>query len=387
MGAALNIDWGAPYDLSPQGVLTTTDSTLSTLNTKIGMVFQFDSDGSSDTITHVGFRLGTVTGTPGANSYRVGIQGVNSSGEPDGTFLGGGSPASATFTPSSGNANTWQWVALTNSISINRGALTALVLERATATDAANCIAAAYGHTRAFARAGIPYGLTNNASAWAKQPGNGSNAEPAMGCKSASAVYGKPAKNQFIYSDTYGATVEAGMYFTIPTNFASTFKVKGVEFIGLTPPSGTGVHYATLYENPVTGTIAIPTGGQSNATDNDAVAQAESTDRFMKFLFTGTLPTLSAGTEYGIGLAVTGSAHMALACLELQSAADGDAWQWGQQTGFMTRTLNTDFPPSSNDTNNFTKTATKRPLMRLLLADVTAPSGGGSTVYVGGVTF
>jgi hypothetical protein len=384
MGSALNLAIGAPYPIVGTAITAVSNFTLSTLNSKIAAVLAFPCSGTSDTITHVGWRQGTATGTPGANSYKIGIQGVDASGLPDGTYLGGGSPASLTFTPSSANNNTWIWSALTNSISINRDTRVALVLERITATDAGNCIEAGYAHGRHILRVGIPYSLTHNGTSWTKRTGDGTANTHAMGFKSASAVYGYPAKNQYIHTDTYGSTVEVGMHFTLPTNLGATYKVKGVRFSGLEPVSGTGVHYATLYSAPVTGTIAIL--NQSLASDNDSFSSNESADRVMEFYFSGALSTLDAGTEYGVGLAVTGSAHMALACLEAQAAADFDAWPGGQQFGFMSRTLNTDFPPSSNDTNNFTKTATKRPLMELILDDITAPSGGG-TVYVGGVTF
>jgi hypothetical protein len=385
MGSALNLAIGAPYPIVGTAITSISASTLSTLNSKIAAVLAFPCSGTSDTITHVGYRQGTSTGTPGSNSYKIGIQGVDASGLPDGTYLGGGSPASLTFTPAGANDNTWVWAALTNSISINRDVRIALVLERITATDAGNCIAAGFAHGRHTLRVGIPYSLTHNGTSWTKRTGDGTANTHAMGFKSAAAVYGYPAKNQYIATDTYGSTVEVGMYFTLPANLGATYKVKGVRFAGLEPPSGTGVHYATLYSAPVTGTIAIQ--NQSLASDNDAFSSNESSDRVMEFYFSGALATLNTATEYGVGLAVTAGSSMHLACLEAQAAADFDAWPGGQQFGFMSRTLNTDFPPSSNDTNNFTKTATKRPLMELILDDLTAPSGGGTTVYTGGVTF
>src|SRR3990167_2686468 len=68
-----------------------------------------------DTITHLGFRYGLRTGTP--PTYRVSLQALGGAAKPTGTVLGGGSPASATFTPPADTTwdTTWQWVALTNS--------------------------------------------------------------------------------------------------------------------------------------------------------------------------------------------------------------------------------------------------------------------------------
>src|SRR5438105_4685448 len=64
------------------------------------------------TITRLGFRYGTRTGTP--PTYQVSLQGVDGTGVPDGTVKGGGSPASATFTPPADATwdATWRWVTL-----------------------------------------------------------------------------------------------------------------------------------------------------------------------------------------------------------------------------------------------------------------------------------
>src|SRR5690349_18160435 len=68
----------------------------------------------ADTWTHVGFRYGARTGTP--VQHKTGLQTPDASGNPDGTYLGGGSPASGTFTPPADATwdGTWQWVALAN---------------------------------------------------------------------------------------------------------------------------------------------------------------------------------------------------------------------------------------------------------------------------------
>lgn len=382
MGSALDISICAPYALTAAGNTSASNFTLSTQNSKIAQVVAFRCSGTSDTITHVGFRQGTTTGTPGASSYKIGVQSVDSSGLPSGTYLGGGSPASASFTPLAANANTWLWVALDNGISVSRDDMVALVLERTATTDGSNCIDAAYAHGRWLFRPGIPYTLTHNGTSWTKKTGDGTANHPIMGSKSASAVYGWPAKNIYT-TNAYGSTTEVGMFFTVPTNFCSTFKVKGIRFIGLEASSGTGTHIANIYSSPVTGTIASVSA--SNATDNDAFSSNESGDRYIEMFFTGTLPTLNAGTEYGVGLSTTTGSNMELAVLEAQSAADLDAWPFRQNAGFMSRTL-TSYPPSGDDTANFTKTTTKRPLMELILDDLTAPSGGTTTIR-GGAMF
>jgi hypothetical protein len=383
MGSAYNSTWGAPFPIPAVSAVTLTSTTLSTLNTKVGAVMALGCTGTSATITHVGYRQGTSVGTPASNSYKIGIQGISSAGVPDGTYLGGGSPASKTFTPAGANDNAWVWVALDNSVSVNRDTRIGLVIERVAATDAGNCILVASQHSSLSVRNGIPYGLTHNATSWTKITGDGSTGSHMMGCKSASEIFGHVATNLYALN-AFGSTTESGMFFTVPSTFWDTYKVKGVRFLGTTPPTGANTHVVSLYSSPVTGSVTLI--AQSNQTDNDSVTVDGSQSRSFEIYFTGTLPTLTAGTEYGIGVATTTASGMELATMAVASAADLDAWSGGQQTGFMTRTL-TDYPPSGNDSNNFTKTATKRPLMELILDDITAPSGGGSTVYVGGVTF
>ena len=51
----------------------------------------------ADTLTTGCFLYGLRTGTP--PTYRAALEAVGTDGTPDGTALGGGSPASVTFTP------------------------------------------------------------------------------------------------------------------------------------------------------------------------------------------------------------------------------------------------------------------------------------------------
>lgn len=381
MGSALNARWGSPYPFTGTAVLTYTDTTLSAQDSKVGFILPFSCSGTSETLTHVGFRYGAFTGTPASNSYKASIQGVDASGNPDGTVLGGGSPASLTYTPAGADANGWIWKTLANGISVNRGTRIAGVIERVAATDGSNCLAVSSAHGRIINRSGISYGLTYSGGSWTKTTGTGNH--HCMAVKSASGVYGFPADE--LYSVlSLGSTTERGLFFTMPTNFCSTYKVKAIRILGTTPSGGSGTHQATLYSSPVTGSIAIL--NDSGTIDNDSLSVGGSQDREMLFVFTGTLATLNAGTEYGIGLATTTGSDMGIVCIDVESVGDLDAYPYGQQLGYMTRTL-TDYPPSGNDSNNFTKTTTRRPVAELILDDITAPSGGGSTTIRGGAMF
>src|SRR5262245_6559267 len=93
------------------------------------MEFIWDSYDNGLVISRLGFRYGTRTGTP--PTYRISLQGVDGSGLPDGTIKGGGSPASATFTPPADTSwnSTWQWINLSNTYTTaNRGEKLATVI-------------------------------------------------------------------------------------------------------------------------------------------------------------------------------------------------------------------------------------------------------------------
>lgn len=341
------------------------------------MISSFPIIGATDTITHVGYRQGTTTGTPASNSYTIGIQGI-SAGLPDGTYLGGGSPASVAFTPSNANDNAWVWMALANSVSLSRGVNYALVIERTAATDASNCIGVASAWGRFTIRTGNPYPLTHNGTSWTR----GTTSNPTMAVKSATLPYGVPFKNLYATA-AFGSTTELCATFTIPTDFCSTYSVVGFRFVGTTPNTGANSFIGTLYSNPVSGSITILDATPSY--DVDDFAAAVGADRLMEGYFTAsTLPTLTAGTEYAIGLATTGASGMSLVYAEVGAASDFDAYPFGQYTAYGTRTL-TDYPPSGNDTNNFSETTTRRPYLELILGDITAPSGsGGGGPLIGG---
>ena len=374
MGSALQIRVGAPVDpmFSAMGVIATFgNTTIDADGEGMAMAYRFDCTGTSDTITHVGYRKGTVTGTPAANSYDAMIQGVGTDGLLDGADKGGGSPTLKQFTPST-TSNIWEWVQLTNSLAVNRDVIIAAVVKANSNITASNNIQIANSYTGQTMRHGVPYVLVNTTGAFVRNGG----ALPCMAFKSASAVYGYPMKINV--ANAYGSTTEAGFWFNIPTHFCSTFKVVGAEIDMTSPASGASTHYATIYSNPLSGSIAIQQ--QSSAWDVDQLAAAGSTRRFVRITFDTaySLPALSAGTDYVLGLATTTASAGALNSLSVDSAGDWEAWPGGQQFGYTSRTL-TSYPPDT-DTNNFAAVTTaQRPYINLILSDLTAPVGGGGS--------
>ena len=75
------------------------------------------------TINEVGIYISTRTGTP---TVTISLQSVDANGDPSGTVLGGGSPASAQWVvPGTG----FRWAALDNSYAASKGEYVALVVE------------------------------------------------------------------------------------------------------------------------------------------------------------------------------------------------------------------------------------------------------------------
>jgi hypothetical protein len=373
---------GSPMPVIQGSSATGAASTLADADGEgVAMVYRFDPAGTSDTITHVGFRQGTTTGTPAANSYEVMIQGVGADGLNDGTDLGGVSPTLTTFTPLSANANTLQWIALGNALAVNRDvAICPMVRANANIT-ASNNIQIQHTWTT-VGRQTLPYVLTNTAAAFAKV----ANMVPSLAVKSATAVYGYPILTVAGVAD-YGSTTEAGFWFNIPTNFCSTFKVVGVEFMADDPPTGTSTHIITLYSNPLSGTVTIQQ--QSAAWDVDQTAVVNNTIHLLRATFdtSYTLPALNAGEDYVLGFATTTASAGGLYYLETGAAGDMDAFDGGQKFALTSRTL-TSYPPDTDTASFVAVTATRRPWVSLILSDLTAPagSGGGGMIVHPGMT-
>lgn len=368
---------GAPFPILANTARATshTNSNLSTTLSKVGctLMAPLVAANGSETITHVGYRQGTMVGTAASNSYTIGIQGINTStNKPDGTYLGGGSPASAVFTPASGSNNTWVWVALANSISINRGQKIALVIERTAGTDASNYIPVASSWGGSGNTIGFGLSHTHNGSVWATSP---DTARGCLGFKSASNIYGFPFNNLYASQNASGTT-EIGNFFTVPSYFCSTCKVLGVRVRHNAGTAGSGMR-VTLYSSPTSSPSQI---AQSNELLFDETYINSSSDRTVEMMFAdSSLPDLSAGTTYCLGVSATASSSSSFGYMDVATSTDFEAWHgadWAMS--YSSRTL-TDYPPSGNDTGNWAaSTATKRLLMELIIGDIVAPSGGGT---------
>ena len=367
MSDALALGIGLPLPIGAQAQATTyTTFNLDNQNDGVAMGVHCPD---AATITHVGYRQGTSGGTgAAANSWTVGLQSLGTTGLPSGTWL---STTDTAYSPNTADDGKWVWVALDTSYAAARDEEFAIVIQRNTSIgdDTTNFGQVAYAATWVAARAGNPYVLSKAAAAaWSKSATLG----PMLGYKSASKAYGYPATAIFL-AESAGATTEKGVYFTIPSDWWSTYKVKGVRAY-MAGPVTTGANTGTcnLYGD-LTGTNpTILASG--NASDQDNVAGTG--QRVREWYFTGTAPTLNTGTEYGIGFSCGTASDISLAVLQVETNTDRTAYAMGEQMGMISRTLASAYPPDASD-GAFTRTDTKRPWVELILEDITAPAGGG----------
>lgn len=336
---------GAPQAGLFVGVAGFSNLALDASTDKIGAVFQAPE---AATITHVGFRYGTRTGTP--PTYKIGLQGVTTGGLPDGTYLGGGSPASATFTPPADATwnGTWQWIALDNSLAVTRGQVLTLVVEYSSGTvDGSNNGTFTYILTKTVMseRTGSPYAVTNTGS-WGKE----TVGQPAFGFKSASKTYGNPWEDATTTAlGTNGH--RAALRFALPAGSGDTFKVAGLRAtldgpasadwkFGLWDAAGTMIQDVTIDAD----FAAVLTGVARNYT---------------VFFDEASLTALNFGTAYYVGVERT-TVSCGLYSVDVDSSAELTGVYGGSE--FYLATWNG---------SAWTAVQTKRPTLELILDDAT----------------
>lgn len=298
-------------------------------------------------ITRIGVRLGVITGT--TPTYRVSIQGVDASGNPDGTIKGGASPASATFSPSAlGWTNgSWHWVTLDNAYTVARGEWIALVIDYSSGTvDGANN-ASFTSLLQSTVQWGHPYPIQNNAGARAKQ-----DKVPVYGYGSSGTAYGNPMETFNTHSVSSISTPdEIGCRFTLPAGWGATFKVLGARLFHDMPSGNTAD--LKLYS----GTTAL----QSVAIDADHQSSGGWHDIYFD---EPTLSTLDFGTEYILAFAPSSVGSFSIYSMEVDAAADMAAWPGGDSFLFASRT----------DSGAWSNDALRRPLILPILDDWTEPA-------------
>lgn len=318
-------------------------------------IFQVVADNTSSSviITRLGYRTGaTLTGAQ--PTYKISLQGVDTAtGFPDGTIKGGGSPASATFTPA--GTNTWNWINLANSYTAARGELLAIVIAYDSGTIGASnktqFTTNTGGNTLNF-----PYAIHNDAGTRTKQ----GSTVAMFGYGSASKAFGAPLGTNTAFITSYNAAStpdEYALRFNLDAAFCTSYKVVG--FQALLQNAATGLSCAfKLYD----GTTVL----QDVTRTTDSVAAVLSSSKLITVHFDeATLSTLLAGSEYRIGIQpVDASGNFGITRLEVAAAADLEAYPGGTSWYSSTR----------SDAGAWSDQTTIRPVMSLIVQDWTAPT-------------
>jgi hypothetical protein len=320
----------------------------------LGWAFQADS---ADPITHLGFRYGARTGTP--PTYSIRLEGLDASGLPDGTDVGGGSPTAVTFTPPADTSinGLWQWKTLTNAYTPTRGQFLCETIRYSSGTiDGSNNSSFTNYYTNRTPLRNFPYALTLASGSWSKVS-TGAN----FGYRTASGRYGYITQSHSATTTANTAGHVAGGYFTLPSGWGDTFKLLGIEISGRFGATA-GSCKISLYNT--SGTTL-----QSVTVDADHIAAAAGTAAPARFYFADTtLATLSFGTKYYVGVEVV-SGTCGVNGYVLAEAADASSFGNGTNRGLVTY-----------NGSSWTETDTTIPLIELILADITEPAGGSGGV-------
>lgn len=310
------------------------------------------------TLTRVGFHYLQRTGTP--PTYIASLQGVASTGLPDGSIKGGGSPASVTFTPPADTSwdGTWRELALDNPYTCTRGEALALVIAHSSGTvDASNFsqIASGFGASTTTA---FPYFVLN---------GTQGSGMPCWGYGTATEMYGRPLQSYVAQSFNTGSTPdEYAAKFTLPPDLCSTYTVGGLTILLGSLSSGGDTITIRLLDSD--GTTVLQTATQPTNWAASAAPRAY----FIPFT-DAVLATLQAGTAYYLTVTTSDTSNYIVYYQTWASAGDRLAWPGGTSMSLATRT----------DGGAWTDDTTRRLVCNLHIDEMSGGSGGGGMSVIG----
>lgn len=315
--------------------------------------------GPGDTITHIGFRYSLRTGTP--PTFKISFQGVGTTGNPNGTILGGGTPASATFTPPADATwdGTWQWIQLDNSIALTRGQVISIVIAYSSGTiNGSNSSAFSTLITNTQGRGGYPYAISNNNGTRTRNQG-----WPIIAWKSSTAVYGFPLLSftQTQYSSD-STPDEYALAFSLPSGSCSSYQLAGCRIWLGNNAAASKTGKIILYDTDGTTILCTLT------IDSDAfVVGGATADRtYTAYFQETTLPTLSPGSTYYLSLQAQETAsNWSVTVFNVSAAADLGGFPMGTAWTLATKTNGGSFSPVT----------TSRPMIEPMFADITGGSG------------
>lgn len=307
-------------------------------------------------IGSVGLMITAITGAPG--TLVVGLQGLNASGNPDGTWKqNGGNDCKKTVAYTDLTADLWNWITLDYSYTASLGEYLAIVVQTGTGTyDASNNYTFNLNADGPTTRPAHPNSTisSDGGAAWAKQ----TTGYPIYGYKVGSNPHGFPVRassqTTYVSTSTYD---EYGLRFLLDAGFGSTFKVAGFRVAMYTPPSA----------KTFTVRLATTDGTElaSITVDSDVLTTASSQNRLAEFYFTGTLPTLDFGTAYVLSMeSLSSTTNLGIQYVSVESNSDLDALPAGKEWYRAKR---------ADHTGSFTLEDNIRPLITPIITDWTEP--------------
>ena len=305
-------------------------------------------------ITRIRYRYGSRAATP--PTYSITLETVDSSGNPTGTDIGGGSPTLTTFTPPADTTwnSTIRELVLTNpwtptlasdvfAIVVRYSSGTVDGTNNSSFTRTANGIGSESAH--------FPLSSSLSGGVWTK----GATA-PMVAWGTSSKLFGALASVGYTTATANTAGHRSAAYLTIPSGFGSTFKVHGIGFNGKFGAASGSVKIAIW---DTAGAVMA-----SCTLDSDLANSPTSATRYVQATF-DSVATLNFGEKYYYGIEVV-SGTVGIAGLVCDDADLIAALPLGSVSGLATY-----------DGSSWTETATTYVPLVLLYDDITVPSGGG----------
>lgn len=331
---------------------TWNNHTLNGSTDTIEYLYQCEEAG---TITDLCYRYGIRTGTP--PTYRISLQGVNTSGRADGTIKNS-SNAFVTFTPPASTAEdgTVQCKTLGATYACTKGEMLATVIDYSSGTiDGSNNGSFSYSNANAIGL-GFPHAWTVDAGAGTSQAG-----VMPYGYKVSSTYYGMlfATTGQFDFGSA-STPDERCNIFTIPSGSCTSFKIDSAFFNGYLNATGSTISLV-VYDGT--------TARQDCDIDTDALNGNTGSSRWPIGCVFDETYTFSCGSTYRICVKPTASGGTTTGLWYGEVPANGafNSFPLGINMYYSSRT----------DAGSFTDTNTRRAMIDFTISDITASGGAG----------
>jgi hypothetical protein len=296
-----------------RGTISINNQVLSSSSHKIA--YPFIADDVDGTINALGVRMGAITGS--SPTYQIELQGLDSTGLPDGVAV---TNSGATFNPTSLSygAGSFNWVSITGA-TLTRGNVYALVVRYSSGTvDASNNASfllntSNIGPGESF---GNPYVLTDTGSGWTKS--TTPSTAPAFGYRSSTSTYGLPYQGGGAPTITTNGN-RITSKFSIDANFASTVSVRGILLVS-TSVAASGTYKVGIWN--AAGTEIASSGSQ------DTDHQASTGKHEILAPFTSSA-VLTAGTTYYAGIERVSTATLTPRTMQFSANRDLETQPFG----------------------------------------------------------